>query len=130
MQERLTAVLRTKTAAPTPEVTVITDGGNGVQHLHRLLPGKVHSMLDWFHVRCACAISSRSSPGCAIAARPNSTPSASWPSWLASCDWHFWHANVEKAWDRLWGILTLCRIVVPETDGLSQPAEAPRLPGA
>ena len=31
-------------------MTVITDGGNGVQHLHRLMPGKVRSILDWFHV--------------------------------------------------------------------------------
>ena len=50
MQERLAALMRAKTAAAAPEVTVITDGGNGVQHLHRLLPGKVRSILAWFHV--------------------------------------------------------------------------------
>lgn len=48
--ENLTDVLRAKTAAPMPQVSVITDGGNGVQHLHRLLPGKVRSILDWFHI--------------------------------------------------------------------------------
>jgi hypothetical protein len=31
--------------------------------------------------------------------------------------WHFWHANAEKAWDKLRRILTLCRIVVAETAG-------------
>jgi hypothetical protein len=37
MPESLTDVLRAKTAAPMPEVSVITDGGNGVQHLHALV---------------------------------------------------------------------------------------------
>ena len=50
MRESLMGALRAQTAVPLPEVSVITDGGNGVQHLHRLLPGKVHSILDWFHI--------------------------------------------------------------------------------
>jgi hypothetical protein len=70
MQERLMSVLRAKTAAPKPQVAVITDGGNGVQHLHRLLPGRVRSILDWFHVSTWTTTVQNclsSSPWCGIA---------------------------------------------------------------
>lgn len=116
MQERLMAVLRTKTTAPTPEVTVITDGGNGVQHLHRLLPGKVHSVLDWFHVSMRVRYLEQIVAGLCNRSETERYAKRALAELVAKLRWHFWHANVQKAWDRLGGILTLCRIVVPETD--------------
>ncbi len=32
--------------------------------------------------------------------------------------WCFWHARLEKAKDRMQGILLLCRVIVPETPGV------------
>lgn len=115
MQERLAAVLRTKTAAPTPEVTVITDGGNGVQHLHRLLPGKVRSILDWFHVSMRVRYLEQIVAGLQNRSETELYAKRILAELVSKLRWHFWHANAEKAWDKLWRILTLCRIVVPET---------------
>ncbi|SIT44911.1 hypothetical protein BN2475_510009 [Paraburkholderia ribeironis] len=34
--------------------------------------------------------------------------------------WCFWHAELEKAKTRMEGILTICRVIVPETPGIAQ----------
>jgi hypothetical protein len=33
--------------------------------------------------------------------------------------WCFWHAELEKAKTRMQGILTICRVIVPETPGIA-----------
>ena len=107
--------MRAKTAAPAPEVTVITDGGNGVQHLHRLLPGKVRSILDWFHVSMRVRYLEQIVAGLHNRSETELYTKRILAELVSKLRWHFWHANTEKAWDKLRRILTLCRIVVPET---------------
>jgi hypothetical protein len=34
--------------------------------------------------------------------------------------WCFWHAKLEKAKTRMQGILTICRVIVPETPGVAE----------
>jgi hypothetical protein len=115
MQERLTSLLRSRTAAPAPQVTVITDGGNSVQHLHRLLPGNVHCVLDWFHVSMRVRYLEQIVAGLCNGSDTERYTKRVLTELASKLRWHFWHANAQKAWDSLWRILTLCRIVVSET---------------
>jgi negative regulator of replication initiation len=123
MPENLIDVLRAKTAAPMPQVSVITDGGNGVQHLHRLLPGKVRSILDWFHISMRVRYLEQIVAGLLQRTETEHYAKRLLGELVSKLRWHFWHANAEKAVDKMWRILTVCRIVVPETAGFKERLE-------
>jgi hypothetical protein len=115
MQERLMSVLRAKTIAPEPQVSVITDGDTGVQHLHRLLAGRVRSILDWFHVSMRVRWLEQIVSGLDNHSETEYYTKRLLAEYLAKLRWHFWHANVKKAKDKLRHIIALCRCVIPET---------------
>ena len=90
-------MLRARTAAPFPEMSVITDGGNGVQHLHRLLPGKVRSILDWFHISMRVRYLEQIVSGLRAGSETESQVKRLLAKDVSKLRWHFWHASFEKA---------------------------------
>ncbi len=116
IQESLTGALRAKTVS-FPEMSVITDGGNGVQHLHRLLPGKVRSILDWFHISMRVRYLEQIVSGLRAGSETECQVKRLLAKDVSKLRWHFWHASFEKAEVKLRRIVTLCRVVVAETPG-------------
>ena len=48
--ERVAALVRTQSGTAQPLLSVITDGANGIQSIHRQLPFPANPILDWFHI--------------------------------------------------------------------------------
>ena len=115
MQESLTGALRAQTAASLPETSVITDGGNDVQHLHRLLPGRVRSILDWFHISMRVRYLEQIVSGLRAHSDTEFHVKRLLAEDVSKLRWHYWHATFEKAEAKLLRIVTLCRVVVADT---------------
>ena len=94
---------------------MITDGGSGVQHLHRLLSGRVRSILDWFHVSMRVRWLEQIVSGLHNNSETEDYTRRLLAEYLAKLRWYFWHANVKKAKDKLRHIIALCRFIIPET---------------
>lgn len=123
MQEQLTGVLRVKNSTQMPRVAVITDGGNGVQHLQRLLPGKVRPILDWFHISMRIRYLEQIVGGLRDRSETERYAKRFLAEDVAKLRWHFWHGQHEKAEEKLRRILTVCRMVVAETAGVQDRLE-------
>ena len=78
-------------------MTVITDGSNGVQHLHRLLPGRVRCVLDGFHVSMRVRWLEQIVAGLRDRTEAEHCTKRLLAELVSKLRWHFWHASAEKA---------------------------------
>jgi hypothetical protein len=88
-----------------------------VQHLHRLLPGRVRSVLDWFHISMRIRYLEQIVSGLRAGSATESQAKRLLANDVSKLRWHFWHASFEKAEAKLRRIVTVCRVVVAETSG-------------
>ena len=98
-----------------PALTVVTDGANSLQHIHRQLPFPARPILDWFHISMRVRYLEQIARGLQARSDTEQTTKRLVVALLGKLRWCFWHANLEKAEDRMHQVLLMCRIVVAET---------------
>lgn len=113
--ERVSAVVQARTGLAQPRLSVITDGGNGIQNIHRSLSFAVTPILDWFHISMRVRYLEQIVTGLRPQSETERCTKKLVDEYIGKLCWSFWHANREKAEQRMRQILTLCRIVIPET---------------
>jgi hypothetical protein len=113
--ERVAAIVKAQSGAEKPRLCVITDGANGLQNIHRLLPYDATPILDWFHISMRVRYLEQIVTGLRPKSETEHCTKKLLGEHLAKLRWCFWHANSEKADQKMRRILVLCRIVVAET---------------
>jgi hypothetical protein len=123
MQERLTGLLRAKAGDRPLRVGAIADGGNGVQHIHRMLPGKVRPVLEGFHISMRIRYLEQIVQGLRSHTDTEHYAKRLLAEDVSKLRWHFWHAQHEKAETKMWRVITVCRMIIPETAGFQDRLE-------
>ena len=116
IMDRLTTLVKTTTGSDQPKLSVVTDGANGLQSIACRLPFSPTPVLDWFHISMRVTHLEQIIKG--MGARTETAARRVLISRVDKLRWCFWHARLEKAKDRMQGILLLCRVIVPETPGV------------
>src|SRR6202521_1214068 len=112
--ERVAALVRTQSGTAQPLLSVITDGANGIQSIHRELPFPANPILDWFHISMRVRYLEQIISGLWSRSETEQYTKKLLGEYVSKLRWCFWHANRKKAEQRMRQILMLCRIVVPE----------------
>ena len=113
--DRISTLAMTQSGASRPRLTVITDGANSLQHIYRQLPFPTRPILDWFHVSMRVRYLEQIAGGLLARTDTERITKRLLIGLLGRLRWCFWHANLEKAEDRMRQVLMFCRIVVAET---------------
>lgn len=113
--DRLSELATVHSGQSRPALTVVTDGANSLQHIHRQLPFPARPILDWFHVSMRVRYLEQIAGGLLARTDTDQVTKRLLIELLGKLRWCFWHANVEKAEDRMRQVLLMCRIVVAET---------------
>ena len=116
--ERLTTLVKTTSGSDRPRLSVITDGANGLQSFACRLPFSSTPVLDWFHISMRVRYLEQIIKGMRARTETEKAAQRVLISRVDKLRWCFWHAKLEKAKDRMQGILLLCRVIVPETPGV------------
>jgi len=95
--------------------SVVTDGANGIQSIHQQLPFPATPILDWFHVSMRVRYLEQIINGLWPQSETERYTKKLLTEYVDKLRWCFWHADWEKAEQRMRQILMLCRIVVPES---------------
>lgn len=117
--ERLTAFVRAASGTDRPRLSVITDGSNGLQSIADRLPFSCTPVLDWFHISMRVRYLEQIVKGMRASTETEKAARRVLISRIDKLRWCFWHAQLEKAKNRMQGILTICRVIVPETPGVA-----------
>lgn len=112
---RLTTLVKTTTGSDQPKLSVITDGANGLQSIACRLPFSPTPVLDWFHISMRVRYLEQIIKGMRARTETEKAARRALISRVDKLRWCFWHAKLEKAKDRMQGILLLCRVIVAET---------------
>ena len=118
--DRFSSLLQTCAGTTSPKVCVITDGGNGVQSIHRQLPFPVTPILDWFHISMRIRYLEQISKGMQARSETETHTKNLLHRQMTKLRWCFWHASFEKAEDKIRQALLLCRIIVAETPAFEE----------
>jgi hypothetical protein len=106
VSERLTGYIRAVTGTDHPRLLIITDGANGLQSIADRLPFSVTSVLDWFHISMRIRHLEQIVKGMRAVTETEKAA-----------------RSVLGAKSRMQGILTICRVIVPETRGFAESLE-------
>ncbi|BDC45434.1 hypothetical protein PTKU15_87310 [Paraburkholderia terrae] len=115
---RLTTLVKATTGSDQPKLSVITDGANGLQSIACRLPFSPTPVLDWFHISMRVRYLEQIIKGMRARTETEKAARRVLISRVDKLRWCFWHAKLEKAKDRMQGILLLCRVIVAETPGV------------
>ncbi len=115
---RLTTLVKTTTGSDQPKLSVITDDANGLQSIAGRLPFSPTPVLDWFHISMRVRYLEQIIKGMRARTETEKAARRVLISRVDKLRWCFWHAKLEKAKDRMQGILLLCRVIVAETPGV------------
>ena len=102
-----------------------TDGANGLQSIADRLPFLCTPVLDWFHISMRVRYLEQIVKGMRAKTETEKAARGVLISRIDRLRWCFWHAQLEKAKNRMQGILTLCRVIVPETPGVADSLAPP-----
>lgn len=116
--DRLTTLVKATTGSDQPKLSVITDGANGLQSIACRLPFSPTPVLDWFHISMRVRYLEQIIKGIHAQTETEKAARSVLISRVDKLRWCFWHAKLEKAKDKMQGILLLCRVIVPETPGV------------
>jgi hypothetical protein len=121
--DRVAALARAQTGEVRPQLSLITDGANGIQRIHRQLPFPAKPILDWFHISMRVRYLEQIIGGLWPRSETERCAKKLLAEYVGKLRWCFWHANVQKAQERMRQILMVCRIVVCETPKFKQSLE-------
>lgn len=120
---RVADLVKAHTGSQKPKLCVITDGANGLQSIHPQLPFRARPLLDWFHISMRVRYLEQIISGLWPKSETERFTKKLLDEYVKKLRWCFWHANSDKAQQRMSHILTLCRIVVAETPKFTQRLE-------
>jgi hypothetical protein len=116
--ERLATLVKAASGSDRPKLLVITDGANGLQSIAGRLPFSSTPILDWFHISMRVRYLEQIIKGMRATTETEKGARRVLISHVEQLRWCFWHARLEKAKTRMQGILTICRVIVPETPAI------------
>jgi hypothetical protein len=93
----------------------MTDGANGLQTIAGRLPFPSEPVLDWFHISMRVRYLEQIVGGLRATSEAEKAAKRVLAARIDKLRWCLWHANTEKAKNRMQAILMICRIVVPQT---------------
>ena len=123
VSERLTGYIRGVTGTDHPRLTVITDGASGLQSIADRLPFSVSSVFDWFHISMRIRHLEQIVKAMRAVTETEKAARSVLFSRVGKLRWCFWHAKLPKAKSQMQGILTICRVIMPETRGFTESLE-------
>ncbi|MGF6935144.1 hypothetical protein OKW41_004306 [Paraburkholderia sp. UCT70] len=118
--ERFATLVKAASGSDQPKLSVITDGANGLQSIAGRLPFASTPILDWFHISMRVRYLEQIIKGMRATTETEKATRRVLISRVDKLRWCFWHARLEKAKTRMQGILTICRVIVPETPGIAE----------
>jgi len=103
-KRRLFEVLTAHGMAPNQQVTFLTDGGEDIRDLPRMLNPQAEHLLDWFHITMRITVMTNMAkslcsppPDPDLPAAPPPDLAADVGGQLESVKWFLWHGNVFRA---------------------------------
>jgi hypothetical protein len=103
-KRRLFEVLTAHGMAPNQQVTFLTDGGEDIRDLPRMLNPQAEHLLDWFHLTMRITVMTNMAKGLRSPPPDPDLPAAPPPDLAAdvggqleSVKWFLWHGNVFRA---------------------------------
>jgi hypothetical protein len=112
--DRVATLVRAR-AGEHPKLCVITDGANNTQSIHQTLPFPAKPILDWFHISMRIRHLEQIVSGLWAKTETERVTRELLTERVSKLRWCFWHANPQKAEEKLRQILFFCRIIVPVT---------------
>ena len=77
-------------------------------------------VLDWFHISMRVRYLEQIIKGMRASTETEKAARRVLISRIDKLRWCFWHAKLENAKNRMQGILTICRVIVPQTSGTAE----------
>ncbi len=105
--DRVGSLVRAK-GGDRPRLRVITDGANNIRKIHRVLPFPAKPVLDWFHISMRIRHLEQIVKGLWAKTETERMTKRLLNEQISKLRWCIWHANPQKARDKLHQVLTLC----------------------